>query len=318
MDRKILTGVCIISLWCTIGYGEELEIGGVKLSQERQRPEVIIDHKSSGPTLRDREPHKGHAGLKRDIFILNTGKVEFMLKYVRCVDPIHQKEGTPIVWYDTGIGLQVNPGSGWISAGWYCNNFINFNVNGKSISSYNLAAVRYNKKEGRGEVDFMWDTEEAQLLVKFWVLGGDDRLFLKGILTPKVKINSLGVSLQNYPSFYGTDGKRWVVANTTSAVPISELKAFLPSDYWFFYADKVYDPASNEKAQGPSAVLLLPEEPKEVTVTLNPYAVGTKIVYPPETKEFHLSFWKFGKVSNEEALKYLKNQIEETKKLLKE
>ena len=243
----------------------------------------------------------------------DTGKRKLYLWYETCNDPSHLMSGQE---YHSHRGLG-GVGIG-VSAGWHPGGSIDILVNGVTLGNYKPEITSESKGE-EAEAIYTWDTSEARIKMTFTAKNGDDKFFLKVDIEPKKEISSIKTSFLCYPSSYGkftcvkqnypelmNKRDRWI---STPRREIQHTRKVIleKEEFWILYYDKIWDKAKREKCcAGPCALLFLPNEPEEIVVDLGNYAVRTYFTYSPITREMNYIIWPSMGISNEEALKKMK------------
>jgi len=313
MLKKI--GVLFVSVVLVLnlntGKANAEDIGETTL----QTNEVKIEKKVIEEVIESGQ-HKGHRR-QRKFIALNTGRIIYTIESSHWLDPVPQKEGTSI---EHRVGLHSPTYCNWYSGG-----FIYLDIdNRKNILSFTEPTITTKKEKGKGIVNFDWATEEAKIKLSFICVGDDDKLLLKVTINPHQTIESLVVRLHNFPSFFTRQhkkkGARYVITPVETLEEMEKtefVNVSIPSKFWAFYADRIFDCATNKRAAGPSAMMCLASEVEKIEIKVTDYPIITCITYPKDTTEFHLAFWEFPKTDNENALEYLKTQIEKTENLLK-
>lgn len=234
------------------------------------------------------------------------------------------KVGVPPKEKDTG---KVVPLEGYIgmprpsSCNWYHGGFLAISINGQDIGTTPITSMMGVESGERAIVDMVWETDQADVRVRFLGLPGQDYLATEITIDPKQEITRIAVALRCYPSFFTShhkrDGARRI--KTPSALIEQGNKSSLPAaeNWWAVYYDEVFDVANGE-GEGPCAMLMPPGEASEVSFDPGSYAVSTSITYPPETRTIHLAFWDFKGATNAEALTRVETGAEQVGRMLAE
>lgn len=195
------------------------------------------------------------------------------------------------------------------SCNWYHSGFLFIHLNGQDIALTPLSSMIVAESGERAILDLVWHHELANVRLRFVGLPNHDCLLCEVTLEPKQEIKSLSLTLRCYPSFFTSFYKRVGgrrVQTPTALVEENKRQRLAPTDgWWALYYDEVFDVARGE-GEGPCAMLLLPDQPTEISYEPGGYAVNTVISYPPTTRNLRLAFWDFKGETNAAALARLK------------
>jgi len=251
---------------------------------------------------------KGNTSYFQREVTFDTGKRKITLIYRTSNDPSLLKPGQKYHSGDIGmwtVGLH---------SGWYGNGFIDILVNGLSLLRDYKPEITSESKGEEAKASYTWDTPEAKIRMTFTAKSGDDKIFLRVNIEPKKGINSIETRLLCFPSSFGGRGgsgpkiepiDRWI-STYKRDIQHTQKVTLQPDEFWILYYDKIWDRAKKEKCGGPCALLFPPNEPEKVTIDVKSYDIVTCLTYPPTTREMHYLFWPGMGISNEEALKRMK------------
>jgi hypothetical protein len=202
------------------------------------------------------------------------------------------------------------------SCNWYHSGFLFLYLNGQDIALRPLSSMMVAESGDRAILDMVWHHELANVRLRFVGLPDHDCLFCEITLEPKQEIKSLSLTLRCYPSFFTSFYKRVGarrIQTPTALVEENKRQKFAPADgWWALYYDEVFDVAKGE-GEGPCAMLLLPDQPTEISYEPGGYAVNTVITYPPSTRTLRLAFWDFKGETNAAALARLKETADQVR-----
>ena len=155
--------------------------------------------------------------------------------------------------------------------------------------------------------------------IRFLGLPGEDHLMCEIAVEPKQELTSLELMTRCYPSFFTAWHKRKGArrVQTPTVVVKQGEKPKLPASeaWWAVYSDDTFDVAKGE-GEGPCAMMLLPNEARDVTFLPSNYPVETRIAYPPTCRRIRLAFWDFKGKTNAEALARVQGSAEELRQRL--
>ncbi len=199
------------------------------------------------------------------------------------------------------------------SCNWYHSGFLFVSVNGKDIGTAPLSSMTISETQTRGVLDLVWHHPVADVRVRFLGEPKEDHLKCEIAIEPKEQVQSVGITLRCYPSFFTSHHKRVGARRiTTPSSLISEgERKTVPAaeNWWAVYTDDVFDVAKGEGA-GPCAMMLLPGQAQTIDFAPGGYAVDTRIQYPPETRAMRMAFWEFPGVANAAALDSIRSRAD--------
>ncbi len=253
--------------------------------------------------------------LREQVATFGFGPRSYAIAY-RVAIPPKEKDTGKVVPIEGYIGMP-RPSS----CNWYHGGFLSISINGQDIGTTPLTSMMGVESGERAVVDLVWETEQADVRVRFLGLPGQDYLATEITIDPKQEITRIAIALRCYPSFFTAhhkrDGARRI--KTPSALIEQGNKTTLPApdNWWAVYYDEVFDVANGE-GDGPCAVLMPPGEASEISFDPGSYAVSTSITYPPQTRTIHLAFWDFTGATNAEALTRVETGAEHVGRMLVE
>ena len=258
---------------------------------------VVTDHGQHENTLGPGAPTHviGLTGVPHEMD-LDTGTVVYGLNYVSAIDP-----KTP--------GGAV-PGEGYIGmtkptrANWYGGGFFDLTLNGQSIGRRFVHSFTGRSAGNRGTADFVFDTAQAVVRVRFVALAGGDGLFCQARVEPKETIKSARLDLRCYPAGFITTGDRHVLSPMRD-LPQSEAGTLDPAkEWWLFCYDKVFDLgvyANGRTGEGPCAVLWPPEQVSGGSFRPAGYSADIHLDLKPDQAEYRFLFFDFHGKKNADA-----------------
>jgi hypothetical protein len=293
MNRKRLGLTLALLLAAALTAGAQDETPGV-LIMDHGREEKII---GPGAPVHTR----GLLGANHQID-LDTGKKIYGLRYVAAIDQSLKGEALPGEGY---IGMPRPTG-----ANWYHGGFIDLVINGRSIGKTMLHSLTARSNGPRGTVDFVFDTPQAVVRVRFVARGGSDVLLCQARLEPKTEIKSLTVMLRCYPAgFISQGGARRVMSAGREIAQGEKADLDLATESWLLYYDALADlhqVVGNQKGIGPCAGAWLPEQITAAQVSVGGYAVETRLTLKPDSRDLRFAFLDLAGTFNAAAQERLK------------
>lgn len=245
---------------------------------------------------------------ERLITIDNGGPVNYSLYYAYINDPAFKEKYPnkpfPYLYRDwtrsSNLGLG---GAAWCSAG-----FMDV-IAGKDLRFTVCKEIKVVEKGKRGVVDVVWEHEKANIKARFIILPGDDKVYLKVSVDPKIELSKIRVCFLATlcPCIKEEDWYHWISTASRSISRKDQQVSNLDpqTEPWVFIFD------SKKNRRGTCALMYLPEEAKKVSVT---QVCGTfvDVIYPGSIKEMRFILWNFPKKykSVEEVYLYLKENGE--------
>lgn len=248
--------------------------------------------------------HENHPTIGIE-FRLNTGKLEYGLRYHVCIDKSH----APDVATPEGYIGMFAPSMG----NWYHNGFLYVSVNDRDIGLSRASAVRVPEQGERGMVDIIFPTPQGEARITFLALPGDERLMVRIGLAPaaQAEVKSLKVRTVCYPSGYIKDGDRWITTAERSVQQRHTIEIDPQKEWWIAYYDKVFDPARG-KGEGSAAMLFLPEQIAKAKVEVGTYGIINTLEVAPGLNEVRLIFWDFKGLPNDKAISRIRSAAKRT------
>ncbi|MFV1964409.1 MAG: hypothetical protein ACC628_03225 [Pirellulaceae bacterium] len=237
-------------------------------------------------------------GLQRhqQTMVMDTGTQTFGLQYVIARDPKDPLAAIPGEGY---IGMPQPEGCNWYAGG-----FIDLRINGQTIGTTLIHSLTGRRSEGCGTVDFVFDTPEAVIRVRFVARAGEDCLYAQALLEPKVEIKSVRVVTRCYPSAFVTRGDRHVLTPTRDVKQGEKAELNNANEWWTLYYDRIYDAGyvgTTRRGIGPCAMLWVPSQIKKASFTVGSYGIETVFDLKPTLRDFRFLFWDYAGKKNEVA-----------------
>lgn len=207
---------------------------------------------------------------------------------------------------------KIVPGEGYLgmplpsTCNWYHGGFLFLSLNGKDIGTRTAASGMYVAESGRrGLADLVWRDPAAVVRARFVGLPGRDWLGCQIVLEPTGKIESLGLRLLCFPSYFTSHhhrvGARRIRTGTDLVLEGKSARPSPADHWWAVYHDEVFDVAKGE-GEGPCGMLVDPAVVDSIEYRPGGYAVDTRIAVRPDTRELRLAFWDFHGRPNAEVL----------------
>ncbi len=237
-------------------------------------------------------------GLQRhqQTIVMDTGAQKYALRYVVALDPKNPQAAIPGEGY---IGMPEPVGCNWYGGG-----FFDLQINGKSIGTTLVHSFTGRSSAGRGTTDFVFDTAQAVVRVRFVARAGGDCLFAQALLEPKVEIKSVRVALRCYPSAFVSNADRHVLTSSRDIKQGDRTQLDVAGEGWAFYYDRIYDTGYagvNQTGAGPCAALWVPSQIGKVGLNVGNYAVETVLDLKPTLCDFRFVFFDHAGRKNEAA-----------------
>jgi hypothetical protein len=199
-----------------------------------------------------------------------------------------------------------------LDANWYGGGFFDLKLNGQTVGT-RMAHVFAGRATGdRGYVDYVFDTAEAVVRVRFVGLAGGDCLYAQVLLEPKVELTSVSADLRCYPAGF-INGPTRRALTPTRELPNGPRLTLAAEEYWLNYHD-------SSRTENPCAALWVPEQVQEATVSVGVYSIDTTLQLKPALRDLRFIFFDHTGQSNAEAQAGLKERapqlLEELKTLV--
>lgn len=242
---------------------------------------------------------------------LDTGKVNYGLLYVACVDPKDPKGAIP------GEGYIGMPGP--VACNWYHSGFLDLEINGRSIGRTMISSVTVRSVADRGYCDFVFDTAMAVVRVRFVALAGGDCLYAQALLEPKEEIKSVRLTTRCYPSAFVSNADRHVLTPTRDLKQGEKADLDVAKEWWTLYYDSVFDQGYQSPTAtgvGPCAMLWQSSEVEKAGFTVGGYGIDTVFTLKPALRDFRFIFFDYAGTKNAEAMASLRGRADSLLKQL--
>ena len=251
-------------------------------------------------------------GLQRhqQTIVMDTAAQTFGLRYVVARHPEDAQAAIPGEGY---IGM-VQPSN----QNWYAGGFFDLRLNGKSIGGKLIHSLTGRSSGDRGTADFVFDTSQAVVRVRFVAKTGGDCLYTQVLLEPKQEITSVRVAARCYPSGYIQDGHRQVQTTLREFAQGDRAILDVKNEWWTLYYDRVYYAGyigTTRSGVGPCAMLWVPGQTGKVAFTVGSYGIETLFDLDPTLRDFRFIFFDYAGKKNETAKADLRGRAQ---KLLEE
>jgi hypothetical protein len=239
-------------------------------------------------------------------------KLRYAIKYSVRLDADHGDRILPSEGY---VGMPLPSPSNWYHGG-----FMFILLDGDDIGARTaLSSMTVAQRGDRAILDLVWHDPAASVRVRFLALPAHDNLYCEVAVDPRRPLKSVALRLSCFPSYFTSYNHRQGARRIqTPRILIQQgQRPTLPAQdhWWSVYYDEIFDVAKGE-GDGPCGLLLLPQEPRQLTFNVGDYAVTTRIEYPPATRRMHLAFWDFHGRPNAEALDRLRRGAVEVRQEL--
>ncbi|NLF69081.1 MAG: hypothetical protein GX575_08490 [Candidatus Anammoximicrobium sp.] len=280
-------------------------LGHASLAQES--PQVLVsDSGVETVTIGPGAPRhtiglQGH----RQAITLDTGAVTYGVRYVVARDPQNPLAAIPGEGY---IGM-TQP----VSCNWYGGGFFDVQLNGQSIGRTLVHSLTGRGSASRGTADFVFDTAQAVVRVRFVALAGGDCLYAQALLEPKMAIQSVRVSVRCYPSAFVSDAERHVLTPRRDLAQGQRAELDVAKEWWTLYYDRIYDAgtiSATHRGAGPCAMLWVPDQTEKAGFTVASYGIDTVLTLKPDRRDFRFVFFDYAGQKNEAAKAALRGRAE--------
>jgi hypothetical protein len=232
----------------------------------------------------------------RQLITLDTGVRTYGLRYVVACDPKDAQAAIPGEGY---IGMPQP-----VDCNWYGGGFFDVQLNGQSVGKTFIHSLTGRSSAGRGTADFVFDTSQAVVRVRFVAQAGGDCLYAQALLEPKREIKSVRVAVRCYPSAFVSDADRHVLTPTRDLAQGQRAELDVPNEWWTLYYDRIYDAgyiSPTHSGTGPCAVLWLPGQTEKAGFTVASYGIETVFTLKPDLRDFRFVFFDYAGTKNEAA-----------------
>ena len=246
-------------------------------------------------------------GLQRHVqtIVMDTGAQTYGLRYVIARDPKNPQAAIPGEGY---IGMSQP-----VDCNWYGGGFFDLQINGQSVGGTLIHSLSGRSSGSRGTADFVFDTSQAVVRVRFVAKAGGDCLYAQALLEPKVEIKSVRVAVRCYPSGYVSDADRHVLTPTRDLEQGRRAELDVAGEWWTLYYDRVYDAGyigSSRRGVGPCAMLWLPGQTEKAGFTVGGYGIETVLDLKPALRDFRFVFFDYAGTKNEAAKAALRGRAQ--------
>jgi len=244
----------------------------------------------------------GHSIAKRKI-TLDSGARRYTFQISGCQDPSHEGKH-PCAEGNLGMPEPV-------ADNWYWGGFLRVLVNGTDATVCDIRDLRVTEQGSRGAFQIVWSHPDAEVGLRLLMLPGGNHVLADFVWkpTPGVAVQSIGLQLTCYPSFFTAarhrQGERHCRTPRVDQAQPTTLTLDPAQDTYLYYYDAVFDVAAGE-GDGPCAALVAPAGVAGGRVLIGDYAVQTELDLKPEAGEARLAFYDFAGLTNAEAGGYLK------------
>jgi len=242
---------------------------------------------------------------------MNTGAMAYGLLYVAALDPKDPRGAVPGEGY---IGMP-KPNA----FNWYWGGFFDLVLNGRSIGGTFPHSVTGRSSGARGYVDFVFDTPQAMVRIRFVAKAGGDCLYCQAKIEPKEAIRSAHLGLRCYPAGFITTGDRHMLSATRDLPQGTQGKLDAAKESWLLCYDKVFDwgvDVNGLRGGGPCAAIWLPEEVVDGSYLPGGYGAGIGLNLKPGVNDYRFVFFDFSGKTNAAAQAAIKARAPELAKEL--
>ena len=232
----------------------------------------------------------------RQVITMDTGSRIYGLRYGVALDPNDPKAAIPGEGY---IGMPQP-----VDCNWYAGGFFDVVLNGQSIGKTFIHSLTGRTSSNRGTTDFVFDTSQAVVRVRFVARAGEDCLFAQVLLEPKVEIKSARVAVRCYPSAFVSHAGRRVLTAKRDLAQGERADLDVPNEWWTLYYDNVYDAgyiSAQHTGEGPCAVLWPPAQTERAGFTVGGYGIDTVFELKPALRDFRFVFFDHAGTTNDVA-----------------
>lgn len=264
---------------------------------EAQIPVIVSDSGVQTGLIRPGAP--AHTvGLERhtQTITLDTGVKQYGLRYIVAKDPKDPRAAIPGEGY---IGMP-DPAN----CNWYTSGFFDLQIDKKSVGTTMIHSLTGRGSKERGTADFVFDTPQSVVRIRFVARPGEDCLFAQALLEPKTAIKTLRLALRCYPSAFVSDADRHVLTPSRDLKQGERVPLDLAHEWWTLYHDRLYDAGyagPTHSGAGPCAALWIPTQNQQATISVGNYAVETSFDLNPGLRDFRFIFFDWAGTKNEAA-----------------
>ncbi len=238
-------------------------------------------------------------GLPRVMHLIDmdTGVKTYGLQYVAS----HDDEQPGVAILGEGYIGMPKPAS----SNWYHGGFFDLQINGESIGTTPIHSVVGREVDGRGQVDFVFDTTLSLARVRFVALAGSEALYCQVLLEPKTEIENLRVLLRCYPSAFVSNAERHVLTPVRDLAQGERVELDVAEESWLLYYDRIFDEghvSPTRTGVGPCSVLWPGPQVDKVGFTVAPYGIETVMDIKPQVRDLRFVFFDYAGTKNEAAV----------------
>lgn len=239
----------------------------------------------------------------RQVITLDSGAESYGLRYVIARDPNRPQSAIPGEGY---IGMPQP-----VDCNWYGGGFFDVQLNGRSVGTTLIHSLTGRSSGARGTADFVFDTSEAVVRVRFVLEAGGDCLYAQVLLEPKMEIRSVRLATRCYPSAFVSDADRHVLTPTRDYAQGERAELDVKDQWWALYYDRIFDSgyiSPTHQGVGPCAVVWLPEQTEKAGFTVGGYGIDTSFTLKPGLRDFRFVFFDYAGKKNEAAMADLRGR----------
>jgi hypothetical protein len=232
----------------------------------------------------------------RQTIVMDTGTRTYGLRYVIARDPKNPQAAIPGEGY---IGMPQP-----VDCNWYGGGFFDVQLNGQSIGTTLIHSLTGRSSGDRGTTDFVFETSQAMVRVRFVTQAGGDCLYAQVLLEPKAEITSVRVVVRCYPSAFVSDADRHVLTPTRDLAQGERAELDVMNEWWTLYYDRIYDAGTispTHSGVGPCAMLWIPNQTEKASFTVGGYGIETMLALKPVLSDFRFVFFDYAGQKNTAA-----------------
>ncbi|MBU4459494.1 MAG: hypothetical protein KJ579_02910 [Verrucomicrobia bacterium] len=300
MNANRQIGAVLVAAACMsggLGTAVPAEPGRV-IFLDRGRDERIIDSPTAPEHVR------GLTGVSHQMD-LDSGKVVYGLRYCAAVNPRHSGGAVPGEGY-LGMALPSQ-------CNWYYGGFLDLQIDGRAVGTTRLHSLTGRADGPTGHVDFIFDTTQAVVRIRFMVKAGDDALYTQALLEPKAPIKSIRLVARCYPSAFSSDAERHVLTPVRALEKGRTVDLDLARENWLFYMDRLLDKGVHiapHTGVGPCAFLWAGGQTARGSIGVGNYGIDTRLDLDPGRRDFRFVFFDYAGRSNAVAEADLKGRAD--------
>lgn len=253
---------------------------------DRGRDERVIDSPTAPEHVR------GLTGVSHQMD-LDSGKVVYGLRYCAAVDPRRAEGALPGEGY---IGMALPS-----KCNWYYGGFLDLQIDGRAVGTTRLHSLSGRADGPAGHVDFIFDTTQAVVRIRFSVKAGDDALFAQVLMEPKAPIKSIRLVTRCYPSAFSADAERHVLTSVRALEKGRTVDLDLACENWLFFMDRLLDKGVHiapHTGVGPCALLWAGGQTVRGGIGVGNYGIDTRFDLDPARRDFRFVFFDYAGRSN--------------------